>query len=304
MRKHLFAILLGVTAFWLAAQTPLPSPSGGGGGGGGGGSCASLGGDLTGTCASATVVNGSSITNSSIPNSGLVHPSMTVNGTTCTLGASCTPSSGVSTAGTFYLTSGGNSFGPVFPVTPPNTVSFSWRNQGTATETAIGNALYLLAAATASTDIKGREIVLPARPVSIAVMIAPAYLEQQFGGCGLYLADNTSGKIVTFMPEIISNAVDLRVDHFASATGSSSNAFSSPLAFLGNNITIKIQDDGVNDNYFYSTNGGQTYLPAAGVFSESRTVFLAAPDRIGYFCLAANATWPAGVTLLSWLQGT
>ncbi len=38
----------------------------------------------------ATVVNGSHITNSSIPNSGLVHPSTTVNGQICTLGAACT----------------------------------------------------------------------------------------------------------------------------------------------------------------------------------------------------------------------
>jgi hypothetical protein len=37
-----------------------------------------------------TVTNGSHITNSSIPNSGLVNPATTVNGQTCTLGSSCT----------------------------------------------------------------------------------------------------------------------------------------------------------------------------------------------------------------------
>lgn len=39
------------------------------------------------------VTNGSHITNSSVPNSGLVNPSMTVGGASCTLGGSCSPAS-------------------------------------------------------------------------------------------------------------------------------------------------------------------------------------------------------------------
>jgi hypothetical protein len=42
----------------------------------------------------ATVVNLSSVTNASLKNSGLVNASMTINGTSCTLGASCSPSGG------------------------------------------------------------------------------------------------------------------------------------------------------------------------------------------------------------------
>jgi hypothetical protein len=52
----------------------------------------SAGGDLGSTYPNPTVVNGSNITNASIPNSGLVHDSLTVNGTACTLGSSCSPS--------------------------------------------------------------------------------------------------------------------------------------------------------------------------------------------------------------------
>ena len=59
------------------------------GSGGGGGSCATLGGDLTGTCAAADVVNLSNVTNASLANSGLVHDAATVNGVSCVLGTPC-----------------------------------------------------------------------------------------------------------------------------------------------------------------------------------------------------------------------
>lgn len=63
-------------------------------GGGGGGGCGSLGGDLSGTCADAEVVNLSNVMNASLLNAGLAHPSITVSGSTCVLGASCTPVEG------------------------------------------------------------------------------------------------------------------------------------------------------------------------------------------------------------------
>ncbi len=50
----------------------------------------SAGGDLGSTFPNPMVVNGSHITNSSIPNSGLVNVSTAINGVTCTLGSTCT----------------------------------------------------------------------------------------------------------------------------------------------------------------------------------------------------------------------
>ena len=63
-------------------------------GGGSGGTCGALGGDASGTCAAVSIVNGSHITNASLPNTGLVHASTTVNGQTCTLGGTCTVTAG------------------------------------------------------------------------------------------------------------------------------------------------------------------------------------------------------------------
>jgi len=75
-----------------------------------------------------TVVNGSHITNSSIPNSGLVNTSMTVNGTTCTLGSSCSPSGGG--GGTPNWVSGLVYYGGITGGTP---WSYNIQNPATAT---------------------------------------------------------------------------------------------------------------------------------------------------------------------------
>lgn len=210
-------------------------------------------------------------------------------------------SGGVATAGTYYLTSSGNSFGPVFPVTPPSTVTFAWRNQGTASETAIGNGLYLLAAAASGDSIKGREVTYSSTPFSVTVVLLPDLAGVNFTSCGIYVADSATGKLTTWgVPQVTGLQYD--VTHWTNATTSSANVLRTPVGAMwgAGGLTLKIQDTGTNHVFSYSANGGQSFTQK---FSESRTTFLANPDRMGYFCNASNATYPAGATLVSWLEG-
>lgn len=108
-------MLIG-SLFWAPAhaQRPLPGPALSAAGSTPGGACS---GDLGGSFPGCTVLHLGNVTDASLANSGLVNSSVTVNGSTCALGATCSPvqpfitrSSGNNTIGastTGYLTGSG-----------------------------------------------------------------------------------------------------------------------------------------------------------------------------------------------------
>jgi hypothetical protein len=182
-------------------------------------------------------------------------------------------------------------------LTPPavSAPAFAWRNQGTATETAIGSALYLNAPATAGENIRGREIVAPATPYTLTVFLQPNNLGVNFHTCGVYFADNTTGRLNTMSSGYDTNNGNIRVMQYNSATSFNFTAVTVP---YGSTLSyfLRITDNGTNMIFQYSQDG-QNFNT---LLTQSRTTWTANPNRVGYFCNNNNGTFGNGVTLLSW----
>jgi len=187
-------------------------------------------------------------------------------------------------------------FGPLYQFTDPTTVSFAWRNQGSATESVNGQSLYLLAPALAGDNIKGREIAQPSRPYTITICIVPHMAYANFNAGGLYFTDNATGKIVNF---VFNATRTLQVNYYTNATTFSSTPISAQEMLITTPLWMRVTDDGTNFLFYWSSNGVNFHKFGA---SLGRTAFLAAPSHVGYFAMSANGTWPAGVNLYSWQQ--
>lgn len=183
--------------------------------------------------------------------------------------------------------------GPAYDSTTyPSAVSFSWRNQGTATETATGQSLYLLAAAAAGDNIKGREITAPATPFTLTIGMIPHLHEVNYNSCGVYFADNGTGKITAFN---MRNGL-LEVVYFTNATTYSSTPVTVNVTSSNALVWLRFADNGTNHTASWSSNG--TFFHQ--LYNVSRTTHLATTNRIGYYTNAVNATYPSGVMLVYW----
>lgn len=201
----------------------------------------------------------------------------------------------VSAGSMAIVNSGWALYGPPYNDTcKPSAQSFSWRNQGSATETANGDSLYLLAAAAGGDSIKGREITAPATPYTITAGMIPQLHTVNYNSCGLYFADNGTGKITLC---IWRNGL-LEIGYFTNATTYSSTPVSIGMTSSNSMIWLRLTDNGTNHIASWSSNGVFFHQ----IYSAARTTHLATPDRVGYYTNSNNATYPSGVMLTYWKQ--
>lgn len=201
----------------------------------------------------------------------------------------------VSGGGMMQVSSGFNLWGPAYDnTTEPTAQTFSWRNQGSATETVYGKSLYLLAPVLGTDSIKGREITTPATPFTITIGFIPQLHLVNYNSCGMYFADNATGKITLF----IWRNGKLEVAYFTNATTYSSTPVSIDVTSSNSMLWFRMTDNGTNHIGSWSTNGQAFHQ----VYSAGRTTHLATTDRVGYYVNSANATYPAGVMLAYWKQ--
>ncbi|GAC1700206.1 MAG: hypothetical protein NVS9B4_01180 [Candidatus Acidiferrum sp.] len=217
---------------------------------------------------------------------------------------SCGTSSSAGGGTTFsppYMISGGVKYGPVFGAfTSVIDANFSWLNQGSATLSYYNGAAFITAPALAGSNVKARIMTVPAAPYSVVLAIVPQMSNVATNNCGLLLYEAASTKLVTFN---IGQNNGLAVNHYTSPTVYATTSFNLVLATQAAPVLfIKFRNDGTNIAYSVSTNNGNDFIT---IGSEAfATGFTTAPDRMGFYCEASNATNAAAMLVLGWNQGT
>lgn len=203
----------------------------------------------------------------------------------------------------YYTTDGINFFtGPTsFLATLPSTGSYSWINQGSATDTANGNGITLFAPSNASDSLNQRVQSISSNTSMIALLVCTAET-LNFRHCGVEFRESATGKITTldvlYQTSTGGGSVTLFVGHFSNSTTFTSSPYS---AFnIGSGlIWLQLQVSGANLVYSYSQDGVH-FIP---VLTEAKTSgFTTGPDQWGYFLDVGNSgsTQGAYLTLLSW----
>lgn len=200
--------------------------------------------------------------------------------------------------GSFTVPSGGGggSGAPWLSITDPSSISFSWRNQGSASVQSRTQSVYLLAPAASGDNIKGREISAPSTPWSITVGLIPHTHNQNFNSCGLYVSDGTK-----LIASPVGTGGAFGVNKYTNVTTFSGANYAAPgTGFAITPIFVKVVDDGTNLKWYWSPNGIDFHL----VTSNARLDYLASVSFVGFYANSNNSSWASACLLVSWVQGT
>jgi len=207
-----------------------------------------------------------------------------------------------------YVTIGGNTYGPLWPVTIPPLTGWSTFN-GATLDTAAGYP-YVTSVAFSAVQIAGITRAAPATPYSIIVTVAPdgsGYNTAAVSDNGWLIGFSDGTKFVTMMAYMAAtNNPKTDIIHWTNATTLASNVQQSAddskifTIIPSSNFAFKFLDDGTNIKFFYSSDGGN-HFPAAAFYSEARTSFLA---NVNNLAVGVYPNTGAGnISLISWKQG-
>jgi len=209
--------------------------------------------------------------------------------------------SGSIAASGYYLNSGTNYYvGPTFTLaTLPVAGNFAWQNQGTATETATGNALLLTTAAAARSWTSRVSSIGAATTLTAAFM--PTLEPQDFRVSAILFRESATGKLVTFGfvrgygYQITRWTNDTTFGAQISASSPANSQLYPPI------IWVRLVIAGTNLEYYWSSDGTNFVK----VFTGAKTAsFTTAPDQWGYGTncetQVAGQSSPCYNLLLSW----
>ena len=187
------------------------------------------------------------------------------------------------------------SWGPISPLTLPVDSDFSWVNQGTATVDATNGAIYLSGPLGAGHNARIRIKAAPTVPYTITALIRPALYALNSVACGLCFRNSGSGALHLFRI-VYSSGFNLFSTKYTSPTVQSADYVGTLYSLVGQ-IYLRIQDDNINRNCYWSVDGYHWEL----FHNVVRTDFLTA-DQVGFFVEAQNASVGAAMSLLSWAE--
>lgn len=194
-------------------------------------------------------------------------------------------------------------WGPIFPMTPPPAVSgLTWVNQGSSTTTETYGGVYLYTPAVAADNLR-----ILKKAATAPYTITLAFLMQAWnagnqacGFCWRQSGGGAAGYVVTVSLGYVStlgNGLALASNKWTAATAWSANYFQQPILPTGGPFWLRCADNNTNRIVSWSPDG-QNWLV---IHTIGRTDFITA-DEVGFFVQSGSATYPIGMTLLSWLQ--
>lgn len=180
--------------------------------------------------------------------------------------------------------------------TIPDLTDFAWVNQGSATASQFNYGVNLIAPALAGDNLRGLEVAAPADPYIVDAGFYVNNLAVNYSMSGIFIRDSATGKLITFQLGVgVVNKIS--ITNSAGPTGSGSSPLEQLVAIAAQPFFMRINDTGVNHVFSCSTDG----VHWAALYSASRTAWLAAPDKIGFFAASINATYMADISLCHWL---
>ena len=203
----------------------------------------------------------------------------------------------------YYLNDGTNNYLGVTNqiATLPTAGTYTWVNQGTATETAAGNALTLHALPSSGANVRIREAAISTNSTLTLALICNLVGGSTNATCAAGWRESGTGKLEFLALQASGGNAALYIFQYNSPTSFSAVALNSgniPSPFSTGLLWIRLVITGGNISISYSNDG--VNFPVG--YSEAQNAFFTtAPDQWWYGADPEGATQDVYVTLLSWL---
>ena len=210
-------------------------------------------------------------------------------------GVTATDNAGTDSTDVTIPGGGGGTLDTLFPITTPVLGDFSWVNQDVASVDDTYGSIYLSVPANNAINFNLLVKSAPTPPYTITAWVIPHVSMVNYNYVGLCFRESATGEIVAFGTNYNTNDLSHQKQNSPTSYNSSYASYSYRPSSFG--LWLRLQDDNTNRIVSWSADGRHFFV--AG--TVGRTDFLTA-DQVGFFVQSRNATYPAGITIVSWLE--